>query len=92
MRINSMLLIWVICLALGPGVVNAAPLQICVTVPELGSLVRTIGGDDVEVRTFAKGTEDAHFVEAKPSFIKALSKADMFVQAGLDLEVGWVPV
>jgi zinc/manganese transport system substrate-binding protein len=54
--------------------------------------VREIGGEQVTVVVFAKGTEDAHFVEAKPSFIKDLSQVDVYIQAGMDLEVGWAPV
>ena len=68
---------------------DAQPLQVAVTVPELGSLIREIGGDQVAVTVFAKGTEDAHFVEAKPSFIKTLSTADLFIQMGMELEMGW---
>lgn len=74
------------------AIAYAQPLQVCATVPELGSLVREVGGDHVSVTVFAKGTEDPHFVEAKPSFIKALSQCDLYVQMGLDLEIGWVPV
>jgi zinc/manganese transport system substrate-binding protein len=70
----------------------AQPLRVAATVPELGSLVREISGDQVTVTVFAKGTEDAHFVEAKPSFIKTLSEADLFLQMGLELEMGWAPV
>ena len=70
----------------------AQPLRVCATVPELGSLFREIGGDQVMVTVFAKGTEDAHFVEAKPSFIKALNACDVYGQIGLELEVGWAPV
>jgi zinc/manganese transport system substrate-binding protein len=70
---------------------DARPLQVAVTVPDLGSLVREIGGDQVAVTVFAKGTEDAHFIEAKPSFIKALSEADLFIQNGMELEMGWAP-
>ena len=68
-----------------------SPLQVVATVPELGSLVREVGGNRVVVTGLVKGTEDPHFVEAKPSFIKALSQADMYVQVGLELEIGWVP-
>ena len=75
-------------LAQGP----AQPLRVAATVPELGSLMREIGGDQVTVTVFAKGTEDSHFVEAKPSFIKTLSEADLFLQMGLELEMGWAPV
>jgi ABC-type Zn uptake system ZnuABC Zn-binding protein ZnuA len=44
------------------------------------------------VTVFAKGKEDPHFVEAKPSFIKALSQADLYLQTGMELEIGWAPV
>jgi ABC-type Zn uptake system ZnuABC Zn-binding protein ZnuA len=71
---------------------NVQPLKVAVTVPELGSLVREIGGDQVAVTVFAKGTEDAHFVEAKPSFIKTLSEADLFIEMGMEMEVGWAPL
>jgi zinc/manganese transport system substrate-binding protein len=71
---------------------DARPLQVAATVPELGSLVREIGGDQVTVTVFAKGTEDSHFVEAKPSFIKVLSQCDLYVQMGMELEMGWAPV
>ncbi len=68
------------------------PIRVCATVPDLGDLVREIGGDQVLITVFAKGKEDPHFIEAKPSFIKALSQADLFIQVGMELEVGWVPV
>lgn len=67
------------------------PLKVAVTVPELGSLVHEVGGDQVDITVFAKGTEDPHFVEAKPSFIKSLSQADLYIQMGLDNELGWAP-
>ena len=59
--------------------------------PDLGSLAREIGGDRVEVTSLAKGTEDAHFVDAKPSFIRILNQADVLIEGGADLEVGWLP-
>jgi ABC-type Zn uptake system ZnuABC Zn-binding protein ZnuA len=68
-----------------------SPLQVVVTVPELGSLVREVGGNRVVVTGLVKGPEDPHFVEAKPSFIKALSQADVYIQVGLELEIGWAP-
>jgi ABC-type Zn uptake system ZnuABC Zn-binding protein ZnuA len=69
-----------------------SPIKACATVPELGSLAREIGGDRIAVTVFAKGTEDAHFVEAKPSFIKALSQCELYLEVGLELELGWMPV
>jgi ABC-type Zn uptake system ZnuABC Zn-binding protein ZnuA len=87
------LLVVALCLigedALAQG--DARPLQVAVAVPELASLAREIGGDQVAVTVFAKGTEDAHFIEAKPSFIKTLSEADLFIQNGMELEMGWAP-
>jgi ABC-type Zn uptake system ZnuABC Zn-binding protein ZnuA len=71
---------------------DARPLRVAVTTPDLGSLVQEIGGDQVAVTVFAKGTEDPHFVEAKPSFIKTLSEADLFVEGGMEGEMGWAPV
>jgi len=61
-------------------------------VPDLTSLVQAVGGENVSVTAFAKGTEDPHFIEAKPSFVKSLSQANLLVVLGLGMEVGWSPV
>jgi ABC-type Zn uptake system ZnuABC Zn-binding protein ZnuA len=79
-------------LALSTPATAQAPLAVCCTTIDLGALVGEIGGDQVAVTTFVKGPEDPHFIEAKPSFVKALAQADLFVLVGMDLEVGWVPV
>ena len=71
---------------------DARPLRVCATLTDLGSLAAEVGGDEVTVTTFAQGPEDPHFIEAKPSYIKALSRADLFLQGGLELEVGYAPV
>lgn len=68
------------------------PLKVCATVPELGGLVRAVGGAQVVVTVFAKETEDPHYLDARPSFIKALSDADLFIQVGIDLESAWAPL
>ena len=83
---------WLIVLGLTSVSAQQEPLRVAATVSELGSLAREMGGEHVTVVVFAKGTEDAHFVEAKPSFIKELSQADVYIQAGMDLEAGWAPV
>lgn len=70
----------------------AEPLRVCATLPGLGRLAEAIGGAEVEVTVFAKATEDPHFVDARPSFIRALNKADLLVLNGLQLEIGWLPV
>lgn len=67
-------------------------LRVCCTVQSLASLSEEVGGPEVEVTSFAKGSENPHFIDARPSFVKALSTADLFIQQGLELEIGWVPV
>ena len=67
-------------------------LQVCATVPDLGELAKEVGGNQVFVTVLARGPEDPHFVEAKPGFIKILSQADLLIEIGMDLEVGWLPV
>jgi ABC-type Zn uptake system ZnuABC Zn-binding protein ZnuA len=71
---------------------GAQPIQVCATVPELGSLAHEVGGDQVAVSVFGKGTEDPHFLEAKPSFIKVLSQCELYLQMGMELEMGWAPI
>ena len=70
----------------------AEPLNICASVPDLGELARLVGGDDVVVTSFARGGDDPHFVEARPSFTKVLAKADLLLVVGMELEIGWIPV
>jgi len=93
MRIEILPLLPILLAALG-GLARAAdePLRVVATTPELGALVRAIGGDQVSLTVLAKPTEDPHFVEARPSYVKALSSADLYVQSGLELEMGYAPV
>jgi zinc/manganese transport system substrate-binding protein len=66
------------------------PVRVVTTLPVYASLVKEIGGADVDVSSIAEPTEDAHFVRPKPSFALDLRRADAFVTTGLDLEL-WVP-
>jgi len=68
-----------------------AKLNVVATTPDLGSIAAVVGGDLVSVTTLAKPTEDPHFVDAKPSFIAKLNRADALVEGGADLEIGWLP-
>jgi zinc/manganese transport system substrate-binding protein len=72
--------------ALGRSVVH-----IVTTTEDLAALAREVGGEDVEVQSIAKGYQDPHFVDAKPSYLLKLQKADLFIQVGLELEVAWAP-
>ncbi len=73
------------------GAGAAEPLRVVATLPDLASLAREVGGEEVEVTALARGGDDPHFVEAKPSFLRTLSRADLFAYNGLDLEIGWLP-
>ena len=68
-----------------------AKLKVVATTPDLASIAREIGGDAIELTTLAKPTEDPHFVDAKPSFIVKLNRADAVIEGGAELEIGWMP-
>ncbi|HEY1172935.1 MAG TPA: metal ABC transporter substrate-binding protein [Verrucomicrobiae bacterium] len=68
-----------------------AALEVVATTPDLGSIAIAVGGDKVHVTNLARGTEDPHFVDAKPSFARILNKADVLIEGGADLEIGWLP-
>ncbi len=68
-----------------------ARLNVVATTPDLGALARAIGGDAVDVKVLAKPTEDPHFVDAKPSHIVTLNRADVLIEGGAELELGWLP-
>jgi zinc/manganese transport system substrate-binding protein len=68
-----------------------AKLNIVATLPDFGSLAREIGGDKVNVTVLAKPTEDSHFVDARPSFVVQLRTADVLIDGGAELEIGWLP-
>src|SRR5499426_152504 len=66
-------------------------LNIVATTEDLAAIAREVGGDHITVDSIAKGYQDPHFVEAKPSFILKLQKADVLILVGRDLEIGWLP-
>ncbi len=66
-------------------------LNVMTTTEDLASIAREVGGDRITVDSMAKGYQDPHFVEAKPSFILKLQKADVLISVGRELEIGWLP-
>ena len=68
-----------------------AKLNVVATLPDYAALAREIGGDKVDVTAMAKPTEDPHFVDARPSFVVKLRAADVLIEGGAELEVGWLP-
>ncbi|WP_018881578.1 MULTISPECIES: metal ABC transporter substrate-binding protein [unclassified Thioalkalivibrio] len=69
----------------------AAGLNVVATTSSLGALAREIGGDQAEVRVLAPPDRDAHYLDARPSFMAALRRADMLLELGAGLEEGWLP-
>jgi zinc/manganese transport system substrate-binding protein len=69
----------------------AATLKVVATTTDLAAVARAVGGDRVEVTALARPTEDPHFVDAKPSFIRVVNQADVLVEGGASLEAGWLP-
>ncbi len=68
-----------------------ATVNVVATTEDLAALAREVGGDKVQVTAIARGYQDPHFVEAKPSFIFTLNKADLLILVGKELEIGWLP-
>jgi zinc/manganese transport system substrate-binding protein len=69
----------------------SARLKVITTLPDLAEAARVIGGDHAEVDSLLEGTEDAHFLDAVPTFIRKVANADIVCVIGLELEVGWMP-
>jgi zinc/manganese transport system substrate-binding protein len=69
----------------------ASKLNVVASVQDLAALTEEVGGDQVTVESIARGYQDPHFVEAKPSFILKLYKAGVLVLVGRELEIGWLP-
>ena len=86
------LLVLALGLLLSPGIARAqSKLNVVTTTEDLASIGREVGGDRVTIEAIARGYQDPHFVEAKPSFILKLQKADLLVVVGRELEIGWLP-
>jgi len=68
-----------------------AKLSVVTTLADYAALAREIGGDHVDITSMAKPTEDPHFVDARPSFVVKLRSADILIEGGAELEVGWLP-
>ena len=69
----------------------AKKLNVVTSTTDLAALAQEVGGDKINVEAIAKGYQDPHFVEAKPSFLLKLRNADLLISVGLQLEIGWLP-
>lgn len=70
---------------------GADRIRVVATTPDLAKIASAVGGENVEVSAIARPTEDPHFVDARPSFIRSLNGADVLIEGGAQLEAGWLP-
>lgn len=84
----KLLLAFVLSLLVAPA---QAAINVVATTSSMGMLARTVGGDAVKVTVLAPPDRDAHYLQAKPSMMLALRRADLLMAVGADLEIGWLP-
>ncbi len=90
--IRRLLRTTLVILLTAPALGRAADkLKVVATTADLAAVARAVGGDNVEVAALARPTEDPHFVDAKPSFIRVVNEADVLIEGGASLEAGWLP-
>ena len=68
-----------------------AKLNVVATLPDYAAIATAVGGDHIDISAMAKPTEDPHFVDARPSFVVKLKTADVLIEGGAELEIGWLP-
>src|SRR5882724_6932382 len=78
------------------GLATAGPafadLKVATSLTDLASVAQFVGGKHVSAQSLCRGYEDPHFVPAKPSLMKAIQHADVFISTGLELDSGWLPL
>ena len=79
------------CAVLFAAPAEAKQLYVVTSTTDMAALAQEVGGDKIKVESIAKGYQDPHYVEAKPSFLLKLRQADLLIAVGLDLEIGWLP-
>ncbi len=75
-----------------PASLRAEPLSVVTTTTDLAAITKALGGDRVQVKSIAKGSQDPHYVAAKPSYMRLLNQADLLLYVGLQIEIGWLPL
>src|SRR6185503_14862447 len=88
---KRMTIVAVAAVMIAAAVSAQSKLTVITTTEDLASIGREVGGDRISIEALARGYQDPHFVEAKPSFILKLQKADLLVAVGRELEIGWLP-
>jgi len=91
-RVIAVLTVMALMLSFSAFASAQGKLNVIATTEDLASIAAEVGGDHITIESIAKGYQDPHFVEAKPSFILKLQKADILILVGRELEIGWLPV
>ncbi len=68
---------------------GADKMKVVTTTTDLAAIARFVGGDKAEVMSVATGREDPHHIAAKPSYMMAVRKADLWIRTGMELEIGY---
>lgn len=92
MNVKNTFKIFVFCVAVLAGLSAFAKIKIVTTLPNFAFLARQIGGENVEVKSLLGTSFDPHFIDAKPSYVTLLAKADLLISNGLELEVAYLPL
>src|SRR3954453_17113619 len=90
-RLITVIVVVVLCAAVLPTGAEGKKLNIMTATTDMAGLTQEVGGDKVNVEALAKGYQDPHFVEAKPSFLLKLRQTDLLIVVGLQLEIGGLP-
>lgn len=89
--LNRFAILSLLAMLVMPQLAAAKKLNVVTSTTDLAAFAQEVGGDKINVDSIAKGYQDPHFVEAKPSFLLKLRNADLLISVGLDLEIGWLP-
>jgi zinc/manganese transport system substrate-binding protein len=84
-------LVALVLFALVAAAPSRADVKVVTTTEGLAALAREVGGDAVRVESLSRGVQDPHFVDANPMLAVKLRNADLLVDVGADLEIGWLP-
>jgi len=69
-----------------------ADLEIFACEPEWEALAQELGGDKIEVSSATNALQDPHYIQARPSLISKVRRAELLVCSGAQLEIGWLPM
>jgi zinc/manganese transport system substrate-binding protein len=88
---KKLILIWLVAAMALSCSAAEKKLNVVCTLPDLAAVTDQVAGDLIHLTCLAGPSEDPHFVDPRPSFAKVLNKADLLVEGGVELEIGWLP-